>query len=181
MTTQVETHGPDNGRLASLHAEVAALPEEARVALLEHAIVNLPPVPSFCGLILTPTQFETDLRTIAGRASVSVQLLTTQALNKGDSFQVQATLKNCTGFRLQDAQLVAGGTQFASVTSAGTVDVGPIGNGSSASTTFQCKAIAVTPTLGGPPDPLIRVSARLVLDLTSATGSASVMGEIFPA
>jgi hypothetical protein len=181
MTARTNHQTSDNGRLAALRAEVAALPDMARSALFEQTLVDLPGQPTFCGLILSPTQFETDLRTIAGRASVTAQLLTAQsALNVGDTFQVKATLKNCTGFRLADAQLVASGTQFASVTSTGTVDLGALGNGNSASATFQCKATSQTPTLGGPADPLIKVFGRLVLDLTSATGTADVQGEIFP-
>jgi hypothetical protein len=180
MTTRTDYSTPNNGRIASLQAEVAALPERARSLLLEQALVDLPGQPTFCGLILSPTQFETDLRTIAGRASVTAQLATTSAINVGDTFKVTATLKNCTGFRLADAQLIASDTQFANVTSTNTVDLGALANGGSASTTFQCKAVAQTPTLSGPPDPLIKVFGRLVLDLTSATATTSVQGEIFP-
>jgi hypothetical protein len=180
MTIRTDHSASDNGRLASLRAEVAALPEMARSALLEQALVDLPGQPTFCGLILSPTQFETDLRTIAGRASVSAQLGSSSAINVGDTFKVSATLKNCTGFRLADAQLVATSTQFATVTSTTTVDLGALANGASASATFQCKATAQTPTLSGPPDPVIKVFGRLVLDLTCATATTSVQGEIFP-
>jgi hypothetical protein len=180
MTTRTDHSTVNNGRLASLRAEVAALPEMARSALLEQTLVDLPGQPIFCGLILTPTQFETDLRTIAGRASVTAQLSGTSAINVGDTFKITATFKNCTGFRLTDAQIIANDTQYATVTGPNSVDLGPLGNGSSTSATFQCKAIAETPTLGGPADPIIKVFGRLVLDLTSATGTSSVLTEIFP-
>jgi hypothetical protein len=101
-------------------------------------------------------------------------------LNVGDTFQVKATLRNCTGVRLEDARLVASGSAFASVTGPVDVDLGALANGASATATFTCKANVATPTPGGPADTLISVSGRCVLDLTSATSATSVQGEVFP-
>jgi hypothetical protein len=147
---------------------------------MEQALVDVSILPPHCGLILTPTQFEQDLKTIAGRVTVTARVSSTGALNVGDSFQVVASLKNCSGFHLDNAKLVATGTSFASVTGPSTIDLGDVNNGATKSATFQCSAIGITPTLSGPADPVINVFGRILLDLTTATRSTSVLTEIFP-
>jgi hypothetical protein len=180
MSTTTNGHSELAARVASLKSELASLPEGSRSALIEQALIDVPIFPPFCGLILSPTQFEQDLKTIAGRVTVTATLSSTGALNVGDTFQVTASLRNCTGFRLENAKLVATGTLFASVTGATTVDLGDVNNGATKSATFQCSAVAQTPTLAGPADPVINVFGRIVLDLTTATKSTSVLTEIFP-
>jgi hypothetical protein len=180
MTTNANGHAELETRVASLRAELTQLPESARSAVLEQTLVDIQVIPPICGLILNPTQFESDLRTIVHRVTVTATLVSPAAINVGDSFQVNTTLRNCSGFRLEKATLVANGTTFATIIGPSTVDVGPVANGASALAAFTCKAVAQTPTLGGPADPLVNVFARCVLDLTSATGSATVSGEVFP-
>lgn len=180
MSTNNKAETEFTARVASLKAELASLPDEGRSVLIEQALVDVPILPPLCGLILSPTQFEQDLKTIAGRVTVTATLSATGALNVGDTFQVVATLKNCTGFHLENAKLVATGTSFASVTAPSTVDLGDLNNGATKSATFQCTATAVTPTLSGPADPVINVFGRILLDLTTATKSVSVLTEVFP-
>jgi hypothetical protein len=183
MTTEATKATDLTARIAALSKELTSLPEPARAAIMESAALDLPTL-DICGLILSPTGLENDLKTIMGRVRITptVTGFAGSVLNVNDNFQLVVKVRNCTGHDLTNVRLIANGTTFAVVT--GTTNVANLGNlGNAApevSTTFPCRAIAVTPTPSGPPDTLINLSLQANIDLRSAVGRA-VQGEVLPA
>jgi len=172
--------GKDAGQqVAAVQSQLAALPDSARAAVLEQAMVDLPII-DFCGIILTPTSLENDLKSIMGRVRLSGTLggFAGTVINVGEAFTVTAKVRNCTGHDLRNVRLRAGGTQFASVVGTSSADLGDLTNASAEKTVvFQATATAVTPTPGGPPDTLINLTLTANVDLRS-TASKAVQGEV---
>jgi hypothetical protein len=184
MTTPTSNKTADvSARIAELSKEVAALPQPARAALIESAGLDLPGL-DICGLILSPTSLETDLKTILGRVRITTTVsgFPGSVLNVGENFQLTVKVRNCTGHDLDNVQVIASSTSFAAVTgTTNTANLGRLSNASAeVSTMFPCKAIAVTPTQSGPPDTLINVTLLANVDLRS-TASRAVQGEVLAA
>jgi hypothetical protein len=172
--------GRDSGaQMAAVQSQLAALPESARAAVLEQAVIDLPTI-DFCGLILVPTALENDIKTIMGRVRLTPTLggFAGSVINVGEAFTVTVKVRNCTGHDLSNVRLRAGGTSFASVTGASSVDLGDLPNASAEQTVvFQCQATAVTPTPSGPADTMINLSLTANVDLRG-TATRTVQGEV---
>jgi len=152
------------------------LPQAAQAAIIESTVNLLPPI-DVCGLILTPTQLETDIKTIMSRVRITSTLsgFSGSVINVGDTFQLNVKVRNCTGHDLNNVQLIASSTSFASVTSAGTVSLGKLLNAApDASATFQCKGSAATPTTS---DTLINLTLFANPDLRGVD-SSTVKGQV---
>ncbi|MGI9450923.1 MAG: hypothetical protein ACR2QH_09870 [Geminicoccaceae bacterium] len=95
----------------------------------------------------------------------------------GSAFaHVDVTVRNCTLHDLRNVRLIARGTDFATVTSDDSLELGDVLAFGSATRTFSCSADEQTP-VGAPADTLINLSVRANLDFIG-TDTQAVLGEI---
>lgn len=174
MTTNIDM----NTRIEALHNELATLPDTARAAVIED-VMNVQRGLDLCGLAIS-TPLENDLKTIIDRVRINANIsgIVGTTINVGETFNVNVTVRNCTAHDLKNVKLTARNTQFATVTSPPSFDLGDLANAAPlVSRTFQCKALAATPTPNGPADTLIALSVSANVDLRSFL-SEKVQGEI---
>lgn len=162
-----------------IKAALRALPDSTRAQILEGALDDLGIQPFLCPLFIT-NQTEQDVNAIMLRTQITHQIRPSAGavLNVGEGFEVDVTVRNCTSHNLRDAELVAGGTPFASVVGPTVIALGDLGRGQVTTRTVPCQANAETP-LGGPADPVINLWVRAGLDFRPVK-SESVLSEIFP-
>ena len=142
----------------TLKAEIRAMPEPLRAEVLDDALGDITVLPFLCPLIFGQTSTEDDYDTIIGRVRITATVNSQgSVINQGETFTVNVSVQNCSGYEIEGAILSAGSTLFASVTSQASLDLGTMQRGARLTRTFDCVANAVTPTQNGPADTIINI------------------------
>ena len=105
-------------------------------------------------------------------------MLTGSVLNVGGLFEIDVHVR-CTTHYLRECRSRGGRDGICARDRTERVRAGRHRPGQRASATIACEAIALTPTQGGRPDPVINLSPRGALDFR-VVKSQPVVTEIFP-